>query len=253
MPRVTLPDRLRRLGSLRWGWGVLAAWLAVAAVLTGAWHLWPALPERWDPWAPLRPHEAPNLLTAWKLARVERDPSACSAALAATALVYTPVADRPIEHGCGWTNAVRVSALPARLGSPTLLSCPAAVSLAMWERHGLQAQAAAHLGRRVAAIEHAGSFACRDIGSRGAVREAGRRSEHATANALDITAFVLDDGRRVGVAARWSDDGDDANARFLRAVHAEGCRWWRVVLGPRYDAAHRDHFHLDRGSGRACR
>jgi hypothetical protein len=238
---------------LRWGWGVLAAWLALAAVLTAAWHLWPALPERWNPWAPLRPLEAPNLLTAYKLARVDRDPAACAAALAGTALVYAPVPDRPVEQGCGWSNAVRVSAVPARLGAPVVLSCPAAVSLAMWERHGLQPQAAAHFGRRVAAIEHAGSFACRDIGSRSAARESGRRSEHATANAFDVAGFVLDDGRRLSVAGRWADDEAEPGARFLRAVHADACRWWHVVLGPRYDAAHRDHFHLDRGRGRSCR
>lgn len=188
-----------------------------------------------------------------KLARLAHDPEACAAALAGSTLAHAPVPDRPIEHGCGWSNAVRVSSLPARLGAPVVLSCPAAVSLAMWERHGLQPLAVAHFGRRVAAIEHAGSFACRDIGGRGAAQEGGRRSEHATANALDVSAFILDDGRRIGVARQWSNvDEGERDARFLHAVHADACRWWRVVLGPRYNAAHRDHLHLDRGGGRAC-
>jgi hypothetical protein len=36
-------------------------------------------------------------------------------------------------------------------------------------------------------------------------------------------------------------------------VHDGACGLWSVVLGPAYDAAHRDHFHLDRGASRACR
>ena len=46
--------------------------------------------------------------------------------------------DRPLVSGCGWRGAVRVSALPARIGMPLVLTCPAAVSLAMWERHTVQ-------------------------------------------------------------------------------------------------------------------
>ena len=129
-----------------------------------------------------------------------------------------------------------------------------AVSLAMWERHALQPAAEAMLDDRVVAVEHFGSYACRDIGGGARGQEGGEhRSEHATANALDVAAFVLADGRTVSVARDWQRPADDPRRRFLQAVHDGACGVWNVVLGPDYNAAHRDHFHLDLGRFRACR
>jgi len=36
-------------------------------------------------------------------------------------------------------------------------------------------------------------------------------------------------------------------------VRDGACRFFDVVLGPDYNDAHRDHFHLDMGAYRACR
>jgi hypothetical protein len=50
-----------------------------------------------------------------------------------------------------------------------------------------------------------------------------------------------------------------AERTFLRAVHSGGCDIFTTVLGPGYDANHRDHFHLDLarhgrdGEGRICK
>jgi hypothetical protein len=71
----------------------------------------------------------------------------------------------------------------------------------------------------------------------------GRWSEHATGNAIDIAGFVLEDGRRISVLGDW--DGEDAEARFLRAVRDGACKSFATVLSPDYNAAHADHFHLD--------
>ncbi|RYF37384.1 MAG: extensin, partial [Comamonadaceae bacterium] len=59
------------------------------------------------------------------------------------------------------------------------------------------------------------------------------------------------DGRRIGVLRDWSRPGPEAD--FLRKVHAGACRFFDGVLGPEYNAAHRDHLHLDGGAWRACR
>ncbi|MDP0795395.1 extensin family protein, partial [Klebsiella pneumoniae] len=48
-------------------------------------------------------------------------------------------------------------------------------------------------------IDHPGSFACRNIYH----RQQARRSEHATADALDVSGFRLADGRRVSVLQGW--------------------------------------------------
>jgi hypothetical protein len=237
----------------RWGWAVLAAWALPALIGAAFWNGWLVLPDRWNPWAPLWPQEAPNALTGYKLRRLAADPLACSAALRATTIDFTPVPDRALAAGCGWTDAVRVDALPARLGAPVVVSCPAALSLALWERHRVQPAALAAFGQRVVALDHFGSFSCRAIGGRRSAEGSERRSEHATANALDIAGFVLADGTTISVAGDWPRGPSDRRGRFLRTVHDGACGLWNVVLGPEYNAAHRDHFHFDRGRSRACR
>jgi hypothetical protein len=119
--------------------------------------------------------------------------------------------------------------------------------LALWERHALQPTAKAMLGSGVRRIEHQGSFACRNVYG----REGGPRSQHASADALDVAGFVLEDGRRVTVAAHWR--ASDERAAFLRSIHAQACAFFDGVLGPQYNAAHADHLHLDRGPYRLCR
>jgi hypothetical protein len=102
------------------------------------------------------------------------------------------------------------------------------------------------LGSPLARIETMGSYSCRDIAG------SGRRSAHATAEAVDIAAFVLADGRRVNVRDGWSD-GNVAEQRFLRIVHASACKRFGTILGPAYNAAHRDHFHLEATGRGFCR
>ncbi|WP_240636123.1 extensin family protein [Caldimonas tepidiphila] len=97
-------------------------------------------------------------------------------------------------------------------------------------------------------LEHYGSYACRNVYG----RTEGRRSRHATADALDVAGFVLADGRRIRVQQHWHE-GDDVAARFLREVHRGACRFFDGVLGPGYNVAHRDHLHLERGPSRICR
>jgi hypothetical protein len=53
------------------------------------------------------------------------------------------------------------------------------------------------------------------------------------------------------VARDWSGEGKEA--LFLRRVRDAACDSFNVTLGPDYNAAHRDHFHLDMGLFRMCR
>lgn len=228
--------------------------LAAAALAALAWA-WEEgrhrLPPQWNPWAPLDLAEPPGPFTAWKLRRATATPAACTAWLDTAGMRHTPVADRIGDDGCGWQNASRVSGLGRVTFSSTfVLACPAVARLALWERHGLQPAAEQHLGSRVAAIEHLGSYACRNVYG----QAEGRRSQHATANAFDIAGFRLADGRRVSVLRDWRAAPDDApQPAFLRAAHGSACRFFAGVLGPEYNAAHRDHFHFDQGPYRVCR
>jgi len=231
--------------------GILVLALA-GAMAWGVWNGRILIPTRFNPWAPLDLAETPNALTRFKLMRLsEQPPAACLAWLDAAGVRHVPLADREDPGGCGWQGATRLSAFGGvRLSSTAPLACPVVVALTLWERHGLQVAAQARLGSTVLAIDHLGSYACRDV----AGNAAGRRSEHARANALDVAGFRLADGRRVSVLKDWQADTDRnaAAALFLLDAGKSACPFFSAVLGPAYNAAHRDHFHLDRGRYRIC-
>ncbi|WP_394835281.1 extensin family protein [Pendulispora rubella] len=193
--------------------------------------------------------EAPSdWFVDWQLAALKRDRMACERILRQPWVDATPVADRPLEGGCGWENAVRFSKMGDVSISVDRLSCEEAGAFALWIARDVQPLAESFLGRRVRSIGHMGTYACRNVVG---TRFGGfLRSEHASANAIDIGSFTLADGRTVSVAKHWGGDGPES--RFLHAVHDGACRYFRVVLGPDYNAAHRDHFHLDRGPFPGC-
>ena len=205
------------------------------------------LPDHLNPWAPLRYEAAPDWLTRYRLQRLESDAPACKAFMAETPWRFEAVADRDTDTDCSLRNVIRVRKTSVTVSAPFTLTCPAAASLALWERHVLQPIAQARLGASVRRLEHLGSYACRNVYG----RESGNRSQHATANALDIAGFVLDDGRRITVARHWP--GDTPASVFLREIHQGACRFFDGTLGPGYNQAHADHFHLDRGPYRICK
>ncbi|MXQ10209.1 extensin family protein [Microvirga makkahensis] len=81
-------------------------------------------------------------------------------------------------------------------------------------------------------------------------RAAGLQSEHATADAIDITGFVPADERNVTVARDW--EGGQAPPRGL-AVRDGACSFVDVVLSPDDNEAHRNRFYCDMGASRTCR
>jgi hypothetical protein len=220
--------------------------LLVAGALYGVRSGAIDVPPDWNPWAPLDVNAEPNFLTRYKLDRLSKSSEQCQQVLATTNIEYEPVEDRSTGPACGFFNAVRIEKTSSRIGKPFSLSCRAAVSLALWERHVLAPAAQSHYGQKVATLEHFGSYSCRNVYGRANAT----RSQHATAEALDIAGFVLEDGQRIRVLKDWAEG---ENAAFLREVRTGGCRFFDAVLSPDYNAAHRDHFHFDRGPYRACR
>lgn len=227
-------------------------WRAFLLLLLGglaglalAWWQGYRPPEAWNPWATLDVEARPNWVTPYKLRRLRHDPALCAAALASAPLRVTAMPDSTPEAGCALRNTVRVERSSLRFNAPFRATCELAVAYALFERHGLQPAAEAVFGQPVVQVDHFGSFACRNIA------RSNRRSQHATANALDLAGFRLADGTRITVARDWA--GDDDKARFLREVRAAACRQFRTTLGPDYNAAHRDHFHVDMGGFGLCR
>ena len=223
----------------------LAATVGLAAL--AIWQHWIEIPDAWSPLATLRIDEKPNLLTRFKLSRLSGDGRLCGNVLSTADMSFERLSDRETGPGCSFHDAVRIDGTTARVGKPFTLTCRAAVSLALWERHVLQPAAIEYLGAPVAELEHFGSYACRNIYN----RPDATRSRHATAEAVDIAGFGLADGRRIRVMHDWSEGSDEG--RFLHDVRDGACSFFDGVLSPDYNAAHRDHLHLDRGSYRMCR
>jgi hypothetical protein len=218
-----------------------------AAAAVSIWRGWLPVADRWNPWAPLNVRDEPNLLTSFKLSRLQDDPALCEAALKTSTLRYTHQADSGPDVKCPLTNTLRIQGGDVALSSSFLSSCRLAVAYALFDIHQLQPAAQSVFGQKVTQVDHLGSFACRNIYN----RSAGRLSQHASANALDIAGFRLADGRRISVLKDWKDEGDDG--RFLKMVRDGACQQFNTVLSPDYNAAHRNHFHLDMGRWRVCR
>ncbi|MEO5938518.1 MAG: extensin family protein [Sphingomonas sp.] len=192
------------------------------------------------PWTKLDLAEPIGLFTATKLAALGKDVPQCRALLDRAGVRYAKLA--PVAAGrCGYDDAVRLD--PG--GSRTIaldpvkpgMACPVAAALAMWEWNVVQPAALRRFGSRVVAIEHFGTYNCRDIAGGTTL------SEHAHARAIDIAGFVLENGKRITVARDWQ--GDDSASLFLHDVRDGACRLFSTTLSPDYNAAHRDHLHLD--------
>nr|WP_277933537.1 MULTISPECIES: extensin family protein [unclassified Pseudomonas] len=221
--------------------------LLAGVFAVGVWRGWVPLPAEWNPWAPLDVRAKPNLLTRFKLGRLQDDPALCDEVLKTSGLRVSHQADSPADAACPLRNVLRVQGADVALSSSFLASCPLAVAFALFERHSLQPAAQAVFGQAVTRVDHLGSFACRNMYN----RADGRLSQHASANALDIAGFRLADGRSISVLKDWPGTGD--SARFLRQVRDGACDDFNVVLSPDYNAAHRNHFHLDMGRWGVCR
>jgi hypothetical protein len=198
------------------------------------------------PWTALDLSQPVGAFTGRKLARLEGDPGQCRTLLRRAGIRFTSLPPLRAGAQCGYEDAVRLhpgGALgigwrPADLGT----SCPVAAALALWEWHVVQPAALGRFGSRVAAIDHYGSYSCRRLYG----RDKGAWSEHATANAIDIAGFRLEDGTRISVVANWDEGG--RKAAFLREVRDGACDLFATVLSPDYNEAHRDHFHLDQAA-----
>lgn len=158
---------------------------------------------------------------------------------------WTPLPDRPSDVGCGLTDAVRITRAEPSFGGALTATCRLSVAWAGFVHHVLEPAAREELGTPVASIGHFGTHVCRNIAG------SSRRSEHATANALDLASVTLADGRRITLTRHWSDPGP--RGTFLRRIRDGACEWFDVVLSPDYNAAHADHLHLDMGPFSTCR
>jgi hypothetical protein len=175
----------------------------------------------------------------------------CEEFVRADVAVATALEPMAWDNGCTAAAPVGMSAIKLASGQlvglkpAAVLRCPTALMIARWVREDLAPLAEA-AGSRIEKIEVAASFSCRPRNSIfGAVM-----SEHGKANALDIRALHLADGRRIAI------EGADGPPEFLAGMRQSACARFATVLGPGADKEHATHLHVDlaerRGGYKIC-
>ena len=146
---------------------------------------------------PNLPGDKPTV--AWTEAEIATAKATCEKQLAGLDLAYKPLP--PIKEGlCGAPAPILLSAIGGvAISPPAIMRCGLAAKLDGWLEKRVQPTAKATLGSAVVEIQNATSYNCRN-------RYGGantRISEHAFANALDISEFVLASGKHVTVLKSW--------------------------------------------------
>ena len=175
----------------------------------------------------------------------------CIGELSASGAQFTPLPDSYAAPGCNKLGTVQLTSLSgdggqfgvANIGA---LKCTAATTFTGWVRYGVDRAAKQILGSGLKRVVTMGSYSCRNVAG------TERRSAHARAEAIDVSGFVLEDGRTIMLEEDWNG-GSAAEREFLRVVHKSACKRFGTVLGPNYNADHKDHFHLEQGGGKFCR
>ena len=163
----------------------------------------------------------------------------CMASLKEKSVRFAGLPNKSFDGGCRTIDTIKLMDFGTATTNLGAMTCPLAANFTDWARYAVRPAAKQYLGAEVVRIETMGTFNCRNIyGGR-----SGKLSEHAFANAVDVSAFVLRDGRRVSVLTGWN--GSSEERAFLRRLHQSACKRFGTVLGPDYNAAHANHFHFD--------
>jgi hypothetical protein len=194
----------------------------------------------------------PRVPVAMIISREELEAAAklCKSVLDKDKLVADVAGPTMWDNGCGAVGQITISAIKLAGGKQialrpaALIRCETADAIADWVRDELVPATEAYSG--LARIEVAASYHCRPRNNiRGALM-----SEHGRANALDVRAIVMNDGRRFGVDIR------ETPIQLLSDLRRSACAYFTTVLGPGSDGFHENHFHVDlaqrRGGYRLC-
>jgi hypothetical protein len=137
----------------------------------------------------------------WTDSEVAKAKVDCTKTLERVTLDYEPLL--PIKEGlCGAPAPIRVKSIgndpKVEIDPPATTTCELAAALDTWLKDKVQPEAQA-LGSEVVKLRNAASYTCRNrYGSATAPL-----SEHALANALDISEFVLASGEHITVLDSW--------------------------------------------------
>jgi hypothetical protein len=134
----------------------------------------------------------------WSDAEIAAAKAKCSEALSSIKLDYELLP--PIKEGlCGAPAPILLRSLGSEtkveIDPPATVTCALAKALGIWLNEIVQPEAEALFKSHVVKLHNATSYACRN--RYGSVYQP--LSEHALANALDVSEFVLDSGEHITV------------------------------------------------------
>lgn len=144
-------------------------------------------------------------------------------------------------QGCGVEDPVAITSVAGvRLSQTATVDCSIAKALDRWVDEVAQPA----FNGNLVEMQVAAHYICR---SRNNVKGA-KISEHGKGRAIDISAFILSNGKVLTVAQNYN--------KLLRRIYKAGCGYFMTTLGPGSDGYHEDHFHFDtsaRSGGAYCR
>ena len=171
-----------------------------------------------------------------------KDGAQCMVSLRASGLSFSQVNASRFPPDCPIVSPV---AIRHPLSEKRFMTCRLALSIHAFFEGTLQEIALKHLGQRVRVLHDLGVRSCRTMD--------GHRfllSEHAYANAIDISAFELANGERIEVVKHWNEGA--GREHFLRQASRAACDVFQMVITPDENEAHDDHLHLDLGTSKGC-
>ena len=156
--------------------------------------------------------------TTWTVAEIAAAKAECLKLTKGLSITFDYA--EPIRHGqCGTPQPIEVKSLGSgqkvALDPPATMNCRLAAMLVRWMDTTVQPKAKALLGKPIARLTNASSYVCRN--RYGAKDQ--KLSEHAKANAFDVSAFVTTDGRSIAVAQSWGPTMAEIEAK--QAAEAE--------------------------------
>jgi hypothetical protein len=146
---------------------------------------------------PALPGDQPTV--AWSDNEIAAAKLDCAKLLSGVTLEYETLP--PLKEGiCGAPAPILVKSIGGvAIEPPATMTCALASGVASWISKTLQPKAKALLGTQVVKLHNATSYSCRN-------RYGGETtplSEHALANALDVSEFVFASGETATVLASW--------------------------------------------------
>ena len=144
-------------------------------------------------------------------------------------------------NGCGVEDPVAVTSIAGvRLSQTATVDCSIAQARYSWVDEVAQPA----FDGKLVELQVAAHYICRGRNN----KKGAPISEHGKGRAIDISAFILSDGKVLTVAGNYN--------RLLRRIYKAACPYFRTTLGPGSDGYHEDHFHFDtsaRSGGAYCR